>query len=108
MNSGDIKYDELIVCLGSSTKYFNIPGADKYTLPIRSIYDASIIHDHISKIISEENKKHNIVIVGAGATGVSLGSALAETISAELRLLLLLYLLFFVFFANYFLKCDHE
>src|ERR671920_1245072 len=28
LNSGDIKYDELVVCLGSSTKYFNIPGAD--------------------------------------------------------------------------------
>ena len=83
LNSGDIKYDELIVCLGSSTKYFNIPGADKYTLPIRSIYDASIIHDHISKIINEENKKHNIVIVGAGATGISLGSALAEMINAS-------------------------
>jgi NADH:ubiquinone reductase (H+-translocating) len=83
LNSGDIKYDELIVCLGSSTKYFNIPGADKYTLPIRSIYDASIIHNYISKIISEENKKHNIVIVGAGATGISLGSALAEMINTS-------------------------
>src|ERR1044071_9854322 len=72
LKSGEIKYDELIVCLGSSTKYFNIPGADTYTLPIRSIYDASIIHDHISKIISDEKKKHNIVIVGAGATGISL------------------------------------
>jgi NADH dehydrogenase len=82
LKSGELKYDELIVCLGSSTKYFNIPGADTFTLPIRSIYDASIIHDHILRIIDEaENKKHNIVIVGAGATGISLGSALAETIN---------------------------
>ena len=84
LKSGELKYDELIVCLGSSTKYFNIPGADMYTLPIRSIYDASIIHDHILRIIDEaQNKKHNIVIVGAGATGISLGSALAETINAS-------------------------
>jgi len=76
----EIDYDELIICLGSSTKYFNIPGADKYTLPLRSIYDASIIHDHVSKIIQEETKS-NIVIVGAGATGISLGSALAERIN---------------------------
>ncbi|MBA3285565.1 MAG: FAD-dependent oxidoreductase, partial [Nitrosopumilus sp.] len=80
LDSEEIKYDELIICLGSSTKYFNIPGADKYTLPLRSIYDASIIFDHISKIIKED-KKHNIVIVGAGATGISLGSALAEMIN---------------------------
>ena len=84
LKSGEIKYDELIVCLGSSTKYFNIPGADTYTLPIRSIYDASIIHDHILRIIDEAtNNKHNIVIVGAGATGISLASALAETINAS-------------------------
>jgi NADH dehydrogenase len=85
LNSSKIKYDELIVCLGSSTKYFNIPGADTHTLPIRSIYDASIIHEHILRIIEEaaENKKHNIVIVGAGATGISLGSALAESINAS-------------------------
>jgi NADH dehydrogenase len=85
LNSSNIKYDELIVCLGSSTKYFNIPGADTHTLPIISIYDASIIHEHILRIIEEaaENKKHNIVIVGAGATGISLGSALAESINAS-------------------------
>ena len=70
----------MIVCLGLSTKYFNIPGADKYTLPLISIYDASIIYDHISKIVKVE-KKQNIVIVGAGATGISLGSALAEMIN---------------------------
>lgn len=80
LDSEEIKYDELIICLGSSTKYFNIPGADKHTLPLRSIYDASIVFDHISKIIKED-KKHNIVIVGAGATGISLGSALAEMIN---------------------------
>ena len=80
LDSEEIQYDELIICLGSSTKYFNIPGAEEYTLPLRSIYDASIIHDHISKIIKED-KKNNIVIVGAGATGISLAGALAEMIN---------------------------
>ncbi|MGN6349438.1 MAG: NAD(P)/FAD-dependent oxidoreductase [Candidatus Nitrosocosmicus sp.] len=56
LDNEEIDYNELIVCLGSSTKYFNIPGADKYTLPLRSIYDASIIQDHISKIIAEDKK----------------------------------------------------
>lgn len=81
LNSQEITYDELIICLGSSTKYFNIPGADKYTLPIRSIYDASTINNHISKIIDDVKIKHNIIIVGAGATGISVASALAERIN---------------------------
>ena len=80
LDSEEIQYDELIICLGSSTKYFNIPGAEEYTLPLRSIYDASIIHDHISKI-TKEDKKNNIIIVGAGATGISLAGALAEMIN---------------------------
>lgn len=83
LDKEEIKYDELIIGLGSSTKYFNIPGADKYTLPLRSIYDASIIHDHILEILRDENCKHNIVIVGAGATGITLGSSLAEMINSS-------------------------
>ena len=79
LDSEEIEYDELIICLDSSTKYFNIPGADKHTLPLRSIYDASIVFDHISKIIKED-KKHNIVIVGARATVISIGRDLAEMI----------------------------
>ncbi len=84
LDSQNINYDELIICLGSSTKYFNITGADKYTLPLRSIYDASIIYDHISQIVNE-TKKNNIVIVGAGATGITLGSALAEMINQSVN-----------------------
>jgi NADH dehydrogenase len=83
LDSQELRYDELIVCLGASTKYFNIPGADRYTLPLRSIYDASIIHDNVLKIIEDKEKKHNILIVGAGATGISLGSALAEMINSS-------------------------
>ena len=49
LDSEEIQYDELIICLGSSTKYFNIPGAEEYTLPLRSIYDASIIYNHVSR-----------------------------------------------------------
>jgi len=80
LDSEEIQYDELIICLGSSTKYFNIPGAEEYTLPLRSIYDASIIHNHVSEIIKDE-EKNNIIIVGAGATGISLAGALAEMIN---------------------------
>src|ERR1044072_4565804 len=76
----EINYDLLIVCLGASTKYFNIKGARENTLPLRSISDASLICDKVGALI-KSNKKHNIVIVGGGATGVSLGGALSDLVN---------------------------
>jgi NADH dehydrogenase len=79
LESTEIKYDILIICLGASTKYFNIRGAKENSLPLRSISDASLIYDKVSSLI-KSNKRHNIVIVGGGATGVSLGGALSDFI----------------------------
>ena len=75
LESTEINYDILIICLGASTKYFNIKGAKENSLPLRSVADASLIYDKVSEFIKSDNN-HDIVIVGGGATGVSLGGAL--------------------------------
>jgi NADH:ubiquinone reductase (H+-translocating) len=80
LESREITYDLLIVCLGASTKYFNIKGARENTLPLRSISDASLICEKVRALI-KSNEKHNIVIVGGGATGVSLGGALSDFVN---------------------------
>ena len=80
LESTEINYDILIICLGASTKYFNIKGAKENSLPLRSISDASLIYDKVSTLIKSNNKE-NIVIVGGGATGVSLGGALSDFIN---------------------------
>jgi len=80
----EISYDILIICLGASTKYFNVRGAIEYSLPLRSINDASLIYDKVSALI-ESNNKHDIVVVGGGATGVSLGGALSDLIRETRR-----------------------
>ena len=79
LESTEINYDILIICLGASTKYFNIKGAKENSLPLRSVADASLIYDKVSEII-KSNNNHDIVIVGGGATGVSLGGALSDLI----------------------------
>jgi NADH dehydrogenase len=85
LESTEINYDLLIVCLGASTKYFNIKGARENTLPLRSISDASLICDKVRALI-KSNKKHNIIIVGGGATGVSLGGALSDFVKESKKL----------------------
>jgi NADH dehydrogenase len=85
LESTEINYDLLIVCLGASTKYFNIKGARENTLPLRSISDASLICYKVRALI-KSNKKHNIIIVGGGATGVSLGGALSDFVKESKKL----------------------
>ena len=80
LESTKIHYDILIICLGASTKYFNIKGAEENSLPLRSITDASLIYDRVSSIVNSD-KKESVVIVGGGATGVSLGGALSDFIN---------------------------
>ena len=56
LESTKIRYDVLVICLGASTKYFNIKGARENSLPLRSISDASLIYDRVSALI-KLNKK---------------------------------------------------
>lgn len=88
-----VRYDILVICLGSSVKYFNIQGAETNTLPLRSITDAEAIYKklrilfnnrnngdgNINSQIEKEEKK--IIIVGGGATGVSLAGAIADMLN---------------------------
>ncbi len=95
-----IHYDYLVVALGASTRYFDIAGAEQYSLPLRSISDAAAINVKVRELLESgtgtgENNKNNsnsnlqykkIVIVGGGATGVSLASALSDYIKSYARL----------------------
>lgn len=104
-----IDYDLLVICLGSNTKYFGIEGAKTNTIPLRSIDDAKLVHNTIQSlllskrsIIEDRIKKSddsvkkkqnnsnlnniNIVIVGGGATGVSLGGAIADLFNDQAKL----------------------
>ncbi|MGH9985248.1 MAG: NAD(P)/FAD-dependent oxidoreductase [Nitrososphaeraceae archaeon] len=91
-----IDYDLVVICLGSTTKYFGIEGAMANTFPFRSIDDATLVHNKIQSFLlsqrsyiedkmkkSNDDKKrsngrNNLIIVGGGATGVSLGGAIAD------------------------------
>lgn len=83
---GDYKYDYLIIAIGCKTNFFGNNDISKYSFTLKTTYDAITIRNHIlltfEKIISAtENEKEsllNLVIVGAGATGVELAGAFAE------------------------------
>lgn len=85
-SSGTHQYDYLIIATGCKTNYFGNEKVMKYSLPMKTTIDAIEIRNRIllgfEKLISANNNDSdalkNIVIVGAGPTGVELAGAFAE------------------------------
>ncbi len=83
---GEYEYDYLAIGIGCKTNFFGNSNIGKNAFILKSTYDAITIRNHIlltfEKIITAtENEKEsllNLVIVGAGPTGVELSGAFAE------------------------------
>jgi len=83
---GDFEYDYLVIATGCKTNFFGNKHIEENAFTLKSTYDAITIRNHIlqtfEKIISatEEEKEAlmNLVIVGAGPTGMELSGAFAE------------------------------
>ncbi len=84
--NGDFEYDFLVLAIGCKTNFYGNDSIEHNALTLKSTYDAITIRNHIlqtfENIISatEAEKKAllNLVIVGAGPTGVELAGAFAE------------------------------
>jgi NADH dehydrogenase len=83
---GSFQYDYLVIASGCKTNFFGNNEINKNALTLKTTYDAITIRNHIllnfEQIISapetEKESLLNIVIVGAGPTGVELAGAFAE------------------------------
>ncbi len=73
-----IKYDYLILALGSETNYFDIPGAKTYSLDFKNVYNALNIRNKIEETLCRyPNKGIKIVIAGGGFSGCELSTELS-------------------------------
>ena len=83
---GDFSYDYLVIATGCSTHFFNNHSLQKHAFTLKTTYDAIAVRNQIisvfEKILSagpdELEALFNLVIVGAGPTGVELAGAFAE------------------------------
>ena len=87
MNSGSMKYDYLVLAMGSGTNFFGNENIRQNALPMKTIEDALNIRNHIllqmekavqSTAMLERRALANIVIAGGGPTGVEMAGMLAE------------------------------
>ena len=83
---GEFHYDYLVLATGCKTNYFGNENIKKYAYGLKTTYDAIKLRNTILQSFEElltvrGNEKEyllNIVIVGAGPTGVELAGAFAE------------------------------
>jgi len=83
---GDYTYDYLILAMGCKTNFFGNAAIEKYAYTLKTTYDSIELRNDILTIFektitaTEEEKIQlmDLVIVGAGPTGVELAGAYAE------------------------------
>jgi NADH dehydrogenase len=83
---GKFYYDYLVIATGCKTNFFNNNTIEQYSFTLKTTYDAIAIRNQIISVFerilstndSELEPLLNLVIVGAGPTGVELAGAFAE------------------------------
>lgn len=86
-NIGVLRYDYLVIATGSTTNFFNNSGIMEHGMPLKSIPEAldlrSLLLQNFEKALFMESEEERsallqVLIVGAGPTGVELAGALGE------------------------------
>ena len=85
-NIGDFHYDYLVIAIGCKTNFFGNNEICEHAFTLKTTYDAIKIRNHILETFEdiasakgrEKKSLLNLVIVGAGPTGVELAGAFAE------------------------------
>jgi NADH:ubiquinone reductase (H+-translocating) len=80
--------DYLVLAMGTEPNFFDTPGAREHAFPLYSVDDAERLRSRLLTVFEDAHRNAslidrgamNIVIVGAGATGVETAGALADAI----------------------------
>ncbi len=83
---GDFYYDSLVIAIGCKTNFFGNNDICQHSFTLKTTYDAIKIRNHILQTFEniihakgdEKESLLNLVIVGAGPTGVELAGSFAE------------------------------
>ena len=84
---GDLRYDYLVLSAGTTTNFFGNSDIERHALPMKDVSESLALRNAIltnfEKALVCTNEKErqeymNIVVVGAGATGVEVAGAIAE------------------------------
>ena len=89
----NIKYDYLVLAMGSTNNFFGTPGAE-YAMTLKDLNDAQKIKRQVIESFERANQMKdceqrerllNFVIIGGGPTGVELAGEMADLINHEIK-----------------------
>ena len=85
-----LKFDHLIVALGSVSADFGIPGVTEFALGMKTVHEALTIRAEIMRRFEdlcrfEDETRFSISVIGGGPTGVEMAGAIAELIRGPLK-----------------------
>lgn len=80
--AGRLPYDTLVICVGSVSNHFGIPGAAEHCLHLDTLEQADDFHRRLVRLLlraqaePQQRTPLRIAIIGGGATGVELAAEL--------------------------------
>ena len=79
-------YDYLIIATGSLTNFpIQVPNIKEYSIGIKTLQSAVKVEQLFNSLIKNKNNKFNIVIGGAGLSGIEVATEMAAIIKDKLR-----------------------
>ena len=84
-----IRFDYLVLALGSQANFYRIPGLEQHAMPLQSALDASRIYERISMLCAKASTETNperrksmlrFVVGGGGLTGIELAGEFVDHI----------------------------
>jgi NADH dehydrogenase len=77
-----LRFDYLVLALGSQTNYFNIPGLAEHATTLKTVGDALKLRQRLLQEVEDpERRRLEIVIGGGGSTGVELAAEIKIALS---------------------------
>jgi len=92
-DTGKLKWDYLVIALGSTTNFFGMADVEENSLNLKSLRDAVNIHNHIldnyEAALLERNEQRQrelltFVVVGGGPSGIELAAAIQDFVRKAL------------------------
>jgi NADH:ubiquinone reductase (H+-translocating) len=74
-SAGPMRPDVLVIALGTTPDFLDIPGASEFAMTVKSVSDAVRIRDRIADLRSQQSVVR-VVIIGAGYTGTEVAGEL--------------------------------
>lgn len=79
-NTNKYQYDKLVIASGSKPKLLGVPGVAEFAYVIKDIGSAKRLRKRILELVMGNGFRGNVVIVGAGPTGVELAADISDVL----------------------------